>query len=188
MIQDIYLAQNQRFSDSFIVMLAYMASALWYWITFLLDNLNRAICWAGSPGSRRNSDALPLGIPLKISKGLHDHFKSSDDWLDDWEEIDKVEKKPFTFDDRVDAYRRNIARALKKTEKREEKEDEVDLMFADIEPEDEWQDKVFAEGEIDKRRTSKDTFYCQMGASWGGGPGWEEEEESLSLLGGGGRR
>ena len=29
-----------------------------------------------------------------MSQGLHDHFKSSDDWLDDWEEIDRVEKKP----------------------------------------------------------------------------------------------
>ena len=38
---------SSRFSDSFIAMLAYMASVLWYWITFLLDNLNRAICWAG---------------------------------------------------------------------------------------------------------------------------------------------
>ena len=27
-------------------------------------------------------------------QGLHDNFKSSDDWLDDWEEIDRVEKKP----------------------------------------------------------------------------------------------
>ena len=58
----------------------------------------------------------------------------------------------FTFDDRVDAYRRNVAQALKKVEKREvrgryqtlikheiiqEKEDEVDLMFADMEDEEE---------------------------------------------------
>ena len=32
-------------------------------------------------------------------------FKSDDDWLDDFEECDKVLRKPFTFDDRVEAYR-----------------------------------------------------------------------------------
>ena len=72
----------------------------------------------------------------------------------------------------------------------QEKEEEVDLMFADIEPEDEWEDKVqpvllghvlllnlwlqfhqnsellysqeFSHGQEDRGK-DKDTFYCQMG-------------------------
>ena len=45
-----------------------VSSTLWSCVTGALDSLNLAICWAGRPGSRRNSDALPLGIPLALSK------------------------------------------------------------------------------------------------------------------------
>ena len=53
--------------------------------------------------------------------------------MDEWEELDDVpKKKPYTFDDRVDDYRRGIKKALKNTEKKEEIEDEVDLVFAEV--------------------------------------------------------
>merc|ERR1712141_306746 len=53
-------------------------------------------------------DSLPFEIPF----GLPTTFKSDEDWLDD--------------------YRRGIRKALKKTEAQEEEENEVDLMFADV--------------------------------------------------------
>ena len=46
-------------------------------------------------------DSLPFEIPF----GLATTFKSDEDWLDDWEEVNQVIKKPYTFDDRVDDYR-----------------------------------------------------------------------------------
>ena len=46
-------------------------------------------------------DSLPFEIPF----GLATTFKSDEDWLDDWEEVSQVVKKPYTFDDRVDDYR-----------------------------------------------------------------------------------
>ena len=74
-------------------------------------------------------DSLPFEIPF----GFATTFKSDDDWLDEWEELDDVpKKKPYTFDDRVDDYRRGIKKALKNTEKKEEIEDEVDLVFAEV--------------------------------------------------------
>ena len=76
-------------------------------------------------------DKIPYShIPLELTTA----FKSGEDWLDDWEECvpNPVKKKPFTFDDKVDAYRRNIKVALEKTEREEEKDVEVDLVFADI--------------------------------------------------------
>merc|ERR1712223_2330023 len=73
-------------------------------------------------------DSLPFEIPF----GLATTFKSDEDWLDDWEEVEHVKRKPYTFDDRVDDYWRGIRKALKKTEAQEEEENEVDLMFADV--------------------------------------------------------
>ena len=74
-------------------------------------------------------DNLPFEIPF----GFATTFKSDDDWLDDWEELeDSPARKPYTFDDRVDDYRRGIKKALEITEKKDEKEDEVDLVFAEI--------------------------------------------------------
>ena len=46
-------------------------------------------------------DSLPFEIPF----GLATTFKSDEDWLDDWEEVSQVVKKPYTFDDRVEDYR-----------------------------------------------------------------------------------
>ena len=46
-------------------------------------------------------DSLPFEIPF----GLATTFKSDEDWLDDWEEVEHVKRKPYTFDDRVEDYR-----------------------------------------------------------------------------------
>ena len=48
-------------------------------------------------------DNLPFEIPF----GFATTFKSDEDWLDDWEEVDDKprSRKPYTFDDRVNDYR-----------------------------------------------------------------------------------
>ena len=76
-------------------------------------------------------DNLPFEIPF----GFATTFKSDEDWLDEWEELDEEptrKRKPYTFDDRVDDYRRGIKKALEITEKKEEKDEEVDLVFAEV--------------------------------------------------------
>merc|ERR1711874_469217 len=122
-------------------------------------------------------DSLPFEIPF----GLATTFKSDEDWLDDWEEVNQVIKKPYTFDDRVDDYRRGIRKALKKTEKQEEQEDEVDLMFADV-------DESESPMDLDRlaverftpvctpSRNRKDLLECEEG-EWDSE--WDEDGESL---------
>ena len=74
-------------------------------------------------------DNLPFEIPF----GFATTFKSDEDWLDEWEELEEVPaRKPYTFDDRVDDYRRGIKKALEITEKKDEVQEEVDLVFAEI--------------------------------------------------------
>ena len=48
-------------------------------------------------------DNLPFEIPF----GFATTFKSDEDWLDDWDEMEEKPKKPYTFDDRVNDYRYN---------------------------------------------------------------------------------
>ena len=76
-------------------------------------------------------------------------------------------KKPFTFDDKVDEYRRNIKIVLEKTEKQEEEEVEVNLMFADMEAEADDQE-IFAGNEkftpaSSPSRMRRSLADCEMG-------------------------
>ena len=59
--------------------------------------------FARSEESQSWVDSLPFEIPF----GLATTFKSDEDWLDDWEEVDQIKRKPYTFDDRVEDYRFN---------------------------------------------------------------------------------
>ena len=46
-------------------------------------------------------------MPFEIPFGFATTFKSDEDWLDEWEELEDKPRtrKPYTFDDRVDDYR-----------------------------------------------------------------------------------
>jgi len=48
-------------------------------------------------------DNLPFEVPF----GFATTFKSDEDWLDDWDEMEEKprSRKPYTFDDRVNDYR-----------------------------------------------------------------------------------
>merc|ERR1712025_1384419 len=93
------------------------------------------------PNLIHNDDMIPKGaiertwadsLPFEIPFGFATTFKSDEDWLDEWDELKDVKRKPYTFDDRVNDYRKGIKKALENTEKKEEKEEEVDLLFAEV--------------------------------------------------------
>ena len=47
----------------------------------------------------------PLSPEQNPCFGFATTFKSDEDWLDDWDEMEEKPKKPYTFDDRVNDYR-----------------------------------------------------------------------------------
>ena len=51
-------------------------------------------------------------MPFEIPFGFATTFKSDEDWLDEWEELENKPRtrKPYTFDDRVDDYRYKMSR------------------------------------------------------------------------------
>ena len=66
------------------------------------------------PNLIQNDDMIPAGaiertwadsLPFEIPFGFATTFKSDEDWLDEWDELKDVKRKPYTFDDRVNDYR-----------------------------------------------------------------------------------
>jgi len=120
-------------------------------------------------------DNLPFEIPF----GFATTFKSDEDWLDDWDEMEEKPKKPYTFDDRVNDYRKGIKKALEITEKKEEKIEEVDLLFAEVVNESEGKD-INTDDFFNQRFTPmctptknrKELLDCEEG-EWD--PEWDEE-------------
>ena len=175
-------------------MFSYFFNLFKSYIFNLFDSLYRSLCLRRT---RRNSDTIesvPListeptyseddwldNIPLTIPLELASNFKSGEDWLDDWEDCVPVKKKPFTFDDKVDAYRRNIKVVLEKTEKQEEQEVEVDLMFADLDEEVDDQD-IFTSNEkftpaCSPSRNKRSLADCEMGAWDTHGSDWDDQD------------
>ena len=131
-----------------------------------------------SPNSEEDwLDKIPLTIPLE----LVNNFKSGEDWLDDWEDCVPVKKKPYTFDDKVDDYRRNIKVVLEKTEKQEETEVEVDLMFADLDADVE-DEEVLASREkftpaCSPSRNKRSLADCELGAWDTHDSDWDDQDQ-----------
>ena len=133
---------------------------------------------AESPHSEEDwLDKIPLTIPLE----LVNNFKSGEYWLDDWEDCVPVKKKPYTFDDKVDDYRRDIKVVLEKTEKQEETEVEVDLMFADLDAEVD-DEEIFTSKEkftpaCSPSRTKRSLADCELGAWDTHDSDWSDQDQ-----------
>ena len=131
-----------------------------------------------SPNSEEDwLDKIPLTIPLE----LVNNFKSGEDWLDDWEDCVPVKKKPYTFDDKVDDYRRNIKVVLEKTEKQEETEVEVDLMFADLDDDVEDEEILTSREKFtpacSPSRSKRSLADCELGAWDTHDSDWEDQDQ-----------